>query len=232
MGLTRERARDSAKRPDADFVVALAGSPNVGKSTVFNALTGLHRHTGNWTGKTVSLAYGVVRREHSGGACVALVDLPGSVSLCPESPEEKVSADFLSSGEADAAIIVCDALALERNLIFVLAAARRVRNCVLCINMIDEARRAGVTVDDAKLSGALGMPVVLCSARRDEGIDALIPSVLAQIGGERSPSDPAATEASATAPAAPEENAATAAPEATAPDPAALAVRAREIARE
>ena len=235
MGLTRERARESEKRPAADFVVALAGSPNVGKSTVFNALTGLHRHTGNWTGKTVSLAYGVVRRERSGGASVALVDLPGSVSLCPESPEEKVSADFLASGEADAAIIVCDALALERNLIFVLAAAPRVRNCVLCVNMIDEAKRAGVTVDALRLSERTGLPVVLCAARSGRGVDALIPTALSLISQNSEQPSPATAPEMTTADPdrAPEASApGLAAHEANAPDHAALAASAREIAHD
>ena len=194
MGLTRERAAENAKRPDADLVVALAGSPNVGKSSVFNALTGLHRHTGNWTGKTVSLAYGLVKSDEES---VALVDLPGSVSLFPESPEEKVSASFLASGEADAAIFVCDALALERSLIFALRAAGSVRRCVLCLNMIDEARRAGVSVDVKKLSARLGMTVVACCAQSGEGVFELIAAAIGEARRENAPqrakppSDPA-----------------------------------------
>lgn len=182
MGLTRERVRERSERPDADYVIALAGSPNVGKSTVFNALTGLHRHTGNWTGKTVNLAYAVV---NSGEDRVALVDLPGSVSLYPESPEEKVSDDFLVSGEADAVIIVCDALALRRNLMVVLHALRRHGACVLCLNMMDEAKKAGITVDTGALSERLGIPVVPCSARSGEGVDALVPAALACVQAKR-----------------------------------------------
>lgn len=181
MGLTRERARERTERPEADYVVALAGSPNVGKSTVFNALTGLHRHTGNWTGKTVNLAYAVV---NSGEASVALVDLPGSVSLYPESPEEKVSEEFLASGEADSVIIVCDALALRRNLMFVLHALQKQRRCVLCLNMMDEAKKAGITIDVGALSDRLGIPVIPCAARSGEGVEELIPTALASVGRE------------------------------------------------
>ena len=209
MGLTRERVAESAERPRADLVVALAGSPNVGKSTVFNALTGLHRHTGNWTGKTVSLAYGLVKTDEKR---IALVDLPGSVSLFPESPEESVSADFLTSGEADAAILVCDALSLERNLIFVLHAAPRVGKCVMCLNMMDEARRAGIAIDAEKLSERLCMPVVLCSARSGEGMDELISAVVAR-AAENAPRSSSGS------------------PEAL-PDPAALAALSREIVCE
>lgn len=181
MGLTRERAREHTERPAADYVVALAGSPNVGKSTVFNALTGLHRHTGNWTGKTVDLAYAVV---NSGESSVALVDLPGSVSLCPESPEEKVSEEFLTSGEADSVIIVCDALALRRNLMFVLHALQKQKRCVLCLNMMDEAKKAGITIDVDALSDRLGIPVVPCVARSGEGVEKLVPTALECISRE------------------------------------------------
>ena len=149
---------------------ALAGNPNVGKSTVFNAFTGLRQHTGNWSGKTVGLAEG---RFEWNGEVVRLVDLPGTYSLTAHSPEEEAARDFITDGRPDVVVCVCDASSLERNLILAQQTAERARRLVLCVNLIDEAKKKGVTVDADRLSEALGCPVVLTAARGGIGLDEL-----------------------------------------------------------
>ena len=148
-------------------VIALAGNPNVGKSTVFNALTGARQHTGNWSGKTVSQAQGVLR---CGGREMTLTDLPGTYSLRARSAEERITRDFLAAGAADAVILVADATCLERNLIFVLQALELMPRAVLCLNLMDEARKKAIRVDTAALADALGIPVVPCAARSGRGL--------------------------------------------------------------
>ena len=162
MGLARER------------VVALAGNPNVGKSTVFNALTGLRQHTGNWPGKTVVTAQG--RCTHRGRDYV-LVDLPGTYSLMAHSPEEETARDFFCFGGADGAVVVCDATCLERNLNLVLQVLELQSRTVVCVNLLDEAGRKGVRVDLDALSERLGVPVVGTSAGRGRGLDELLDRV-------------------------------------------------------
>ena len=152
-------------------VLALAGNPNVGKSTLFNALTGLHQHTGNWPGKTVSLCEGVWR---GGEADCRLIDLPGAYSLHARSAEETVTRDFLLSGEARAVIVVCDAACLKRNLFLALQVAEAVPRTVVCVNLLDEARRRQVAVDLERLSREMGLPVAGTSARSKTGIGALM----------------------------------------------------------
>lgn len=151
--------------------IALAGNPNVGKSTLFNALTGLRQHTGNWPGKTVSLCAGVW--TGAGKSC-RLTDLPGAYSLRARSAEETVTRDLLLSGEADAAIVVCDAACLKRNLFFALQAAEAIPRVVVCVNLLDEAKRRGVSVDLAMLEKQLGLPVRGTSARAGVGLNALM----------------------------------------------------------
>lgn len=165
----------SIQRPGAEGrIVALAGNPNVGKSTLFNALTGLRQHTGNWPGKTVAVAQGeYVHRERR----FLLVDLPGTYSLNAHSPEEEITRDFLCSGQADAAVVVCDATCLERSLIFALQVMESTPNVVLCINLLDEARNLGIEVDTATLSRQLQVPVVGTCAGRGEGLEELMDEV-------------------------------------------------------
>ena len=182
MGLTRAATGAGAadigravrrERPD-DRLIALAGNPNVGKSTVFNALTGLRQHTGNWPGKTVTTAQG--RCEHSGRGYV-LVDLPGTYSLLARSAEEEVARDFLRSGGADGAVVVCDATCLERGLILALQVIGLMPRTVVCVNLLDEAERRGIRVDLEALSARLGVPVVGASAGRGEGLSELLDAV-------------------------------------------------------
>jgi ferrous iron transport protein B len=157
-----------------DYLVALAGNPNTGKSTVFNALTGLRQHTGNWPGKTVARAEGSYL---SGGRRFKLLDLPGTYSLQAGSHDEEVARDFLLFGEPDVVVLVVDATRLERNLNLALQVLEITDRVVVCLNLMDEARRNGITVDAAALERELGVPVVPAAARRGEGIRELIEAV-------------------------------------------------------
>ena len=159
---------------DVDFTVALGGNPNTGKSTVFNVLTGLHQHTGNWPGKTVARAEGVFQHN---GSSYRLVDLPGTYSLLAATVDEEVARDYLLFGQPDVTVIVVDATRLERNLNLVLQVLEITDRAVICLNLVDEAQRHGIEVDAAKLSGLLGVPVVPTSARFRTGISDLLAMV-------------------------------------------------------
>src|SRR3972149_3476132 len=138
-----------------DYVVALAGNPNTGKSTVFNALTGLRQHTGNWPGKTVARAEGGF---DYGGHRYKLVDLPGTYSLLSMTLDEEIARDFLLFGRPDVTVVVVDATKLERNLNLALQVLEITDRAVLCLNLIDEARRHGLQVDHRRLARGLGVP--------------------------------------------------------------------------
>ena len=156
------------------LTVALAGNPNVGKSTLFNTLTGLRQHTGNWPGKTVSVAQGQYSHE---GIVYTFVDLPGTYSLAGKSEDERIAAKYLESGKADCTVAVCDGSSLERSLILTLQILQRTDRVVVCVNLMDEAKRRGITVDDQKLSSLLGAPVVLTSAGKKEGLEELVEQI-------------------------------------------------------
>jgi GTPase len=164
-----------------DHVVALAGNPNTGKSTVFNALTGLRQHVGNWSGKTVTRAEGGFTY---GGARYRIVDLPGTYSLLSTSADEDVARDALLFGRPDVVVVVVDATRLERNLPLVLQIRQITGRVVVALNLVDEARRHGLTVDARHLTRELGVPVVPMAARRNEGIPDLL-AAIAQVAGTR-----------------------------------------------
>ncbi|GAB4531469.1 MAG: FeoB small GTPase domain-containing protein [Anaerolineales bacterium] len=159
---------------DVDFVIALAGNPNVGKSTVFNALTGLRQHTGNWPGKTVGRTEGGF--EYAGQR-YKLVDLPGTYSLLSTSLDEEIARDFILFGRPDVVIVVADATRLERNLNLTLQVMQITDRVVVALNLMDEAARHGLQVDDRRLARDLGVPVVPMSARYGRGLPELLQAV-------------------------------------------------------
>ncbi len=162
------------KTSESDRIIALAGNPNVGKSSVFNQLTGLRQHTGNWPGKTVTNAQGTCTYDEKN---YIMVDIPGTYSLMAHSREEEVARDFILFGNPDAVIVVCDATCLERNLNLVLQTIEITQNVVVCVNLLDEARKRGIKVNLEKLSEKLGVPVVGTVARSGKGLDHLMDAV-------------------------------------------------------
>ncbi|RME68672.1 MAG: iron transporter FeoB [Verrucomicrobia bacterium] len=162
------------KVENVDHVVALAGNPNTGKSTVFNRLTGLRQHTGNWPGKTIARAEGAFAYA---GHRYKIVDLPGTYSLRSASPDETVAREFILFGKPDVTVIVVDATCIERNLNLALQVLQVTSRAVLCVNLMDEARAHGLIVDARALARDLGIPVVPCAARRGEGIDNLLAEI-------------------------------------------------------
>lgn len=181
MGLTIDSTGNKAKdrgmhipKESGQKIIALAGNPNVGKSTVFNQLTGMKQHTGNWPGKTVSNAWGYCTYQ---GAQYILADIPGAYSLMAVSAEEEVARDFLCFGEVDAVIVVCDATCLERNLNLVMQIAEIQANVVLCLNLMDEAKKKNIHIDLQRLEQELGIPVVGTTARSKKGLNQLMEQV-------------------------------------------------------
>jgi ferrous iron transport protein B len=158
----------------ADYVVALAGNPNTGKSTVFNALTGLRQHTGNWPGKTVTRAEGGFEY---GGKRYKMVDLPGTYSLLSMSVDEEIARNFILFGRPDVTVVLVDATRLERNLNLVLQVLEITDRVVVCLNLIDEANRHGMKVDERRLARDLGVPVVPTVARYQQGLEELLAAV-------------------------------------------------------
>jgi len=159
---------------DFDFVIALAGNPNTGKSTVFNRLTGLRQHTGNWPGKTITRAEGAFAYNNRR---YKIIDLPGTYSLLSISPDEEVARDFILFGKPDVTVIVADATCLERNLNLVLQILQLTEKAVLCINLMDEAKAHGIQIDTRMLARELGIPVVPCVAREGIGISELLEQI-------------------------------------------------------
>ncbi|CUH94708.1 Ferrous iron transport protein B homolog [Propionispora sp. 2/2-37] len=152
------------------YVVALAGNPNVGKSTVFNALTGLHQHTGNWPGKTVDNTQGTFSHRKKK---FLLVDLPGTYSLLAHTTEEQIARDFICFGKPDTTVVVLDATCLERNLNLALQIMEITPSVVICVNLMDEANKKNITIHLQELEKELDVPIIATIARREEGINNL-----------------------------------------------------------
>ncbi len=169
---------------DWDYVLALAGNPNTGKSTVFNALTGLRQHTGNWPGKTVTRAEGGFE---FGDAKYKIVDLPGTYSLLATSLDEQVARNFILFGQPDVTVVVVDASRLERNLNLALQVMEITDRVVVCLNLMDEAKRHGLVVDERRLARDLGVPVVPTSARYNQGLQDLLGAIHEVATGEVRP---------------------------------------------
>lgn len=155
-------------------IIALAGNPNVGKSTLFNAFTGMNQHTGNWPGKTVTNAEGQMKYNDT---VFKFIDLPGAYSLTSDSPDERVTGDYIMSKEADLILIVADATCLERNLLLISEILSVTKNAVLCINLMDEAKKKGINVNIKKLKKILGIEVVPTAARSKEGLSSLLKTI-------------------------------------------------------
>ncbi len=166
--------------------VALAGNPNVGKSTVFNNLTGMNQHTGNWPGKTVATATGIAESEKY---TYSLVDLPGTYSLLSHSPEEEIASEYLRSSECDAVVIICDASCLERNLILTLQIMNLGIKPLLCVNLLDEAKRKGIKIDLNILSEKLGIPVIGTVGRKKKSAKKILSALDALVDNDIAPAN-------------------------------------------
>lgn len=173
---------DTEKLKNSNLTIALAGNPNVGKSTVFNALTGMRQHTGNWAGKTVANASGTFTHRNID---FTLVDIPGTYSLMASSPDEEAAREFICFGQPDCIIVVLDATCLERNLNLALQILEVNKKAVICVNLLDEATKKGIQIDLDELSLYLGVPVVGTAARSREGLDELKDAVFDVATGER-----------------------------------------------
>lgn len=167
-----------------DYVVALAGNPNTGKSTVFNALTGLHQRTGNWPGKTVTRAEGTFTYRDKR---FQLIDLPGTYSLLADSEDERIARDFVLFGRPDCTVVVCDATVLERGLHLVLQILEITSRAVVCTNLMDEADRKRIALEARVLERELGVPVVPTAARCGQGLDHLLEHIHQVASGETEP---------------------------------------------
>lgn len=174
MGLTKSSTgtqllEDDFKnlKSENGYTIALAGNPNVGKSTIFNALTGMHQHTGNWPGKTVANATGEYEYQNNH---FLLVDIPGTYSIMSNSEEEEIARDYICFGCPDATIIVVDATCLERNLNLVFQTMEITDNIIVCVNLLDEAKKKKIKIDLDELSNQLGVPVVRNNCSKEENI--------------------------------------------------------------
>lgn len=173
---------DTEKFKNSNLTIALAGNPNVGKSTVFNALTGMRQHTGNWAGKTVANASGTFTHKNID---FTLVDIPGTYSLMASSPDEEAAREFICFGQPDCIIVVLDATCLERNLNLAIQILEVNKKAVICVNLLDEATKKGIQIDLDELSLYLGVPVVGTAARSREGLDELKDAVFDVATGKR-----------------------------------------------
>ncbi len=158
----------------SSYTIALAGNPNVGKSTIFNSITGMHQHTGNWPGKTVANAIG---KNNYKGTELLWVDIPGTYSIMSHSEEEEIARDYICFGNPDATVVVVDATCLERNLNLVFQIMEITDNVVVCVNLLDEAKRKKIKIDLKELSNQLGVPVVGTTARKKKTLNNLLETV-------------------------------------------------------
>lgn len=182
MGLTASSCGTSLLEDDVlslqkscNYTIALAGNPNVGKSTIFNALTGMHQHTGNWPGKTVSNACGTcVHKDKT----LLFVDIPGTYSLMSHSQEEEIARDYICFGNPDATVIILDATCIEKNLNLVFQTLEITNKVVVCVNLLDEAKKKHMDIDLKKLSSYLGVPVVGTTARKKNTLNKLLSTII------------------------------------------------------